>query len=158
MTHKAMSTFQRFVRNNEGSATVEFVLALPILLALMAFSIQYGNALAIRNNLDVAARDAARYLARAPLNDSTGASIDSTFINKSQAMVAERVLFTKSTITTFSANSDVDGATVEVTIDVPFPLLAWLGLFDTATPSLTMSSSEYWVRTGDRVVMEPLGG
>ena len=112
VTHKAMSTFQRFVRNNEGSATVEFVLALPILLALMAFSIQYGNALAIRNNLDVAARDAARYLARAPLNDSTGASIDSTFINKSQAMVAERVLFTKSTITTFSANSDVDGATV----------------------------------------------
>ena len=158
MTHKYMLLLRNAMQDRAGSATVEFVLVLPILLALMAFAVQYGNALSIRNNLDVATRDAARYLARTPLSDSSGATIHPSFTLKSRQMVEQRVLNTKSTITNFSATSDQTGANVQVTISVPFPLLAWIGPFDTASPSMSMSSSEYWVRTGDRIIMVPVGG
>lgn len=159
MTHNLDYLFRKFLGDQRGSATVEFVLALPILLAMMAFAVQYGNAMSIRNNLDVATRDAARYLARAPLANATGTSIDATFVQAARDMVQDRVLNTKSTITGFTAVSNATGASIDVTIDVPFPLLAWMGFFEeTASPSISMKSTENWVRTGDRIVMVPLGG
>ena len=146
-----------FVRDKTGSVTVEFVIALPILFAILAFCVQYGNALKVRNNLDVASRDAARYLARAPLN-SAATDVDVYFKNKARKIVDDRVEKTKSTITSFSPVSDATSASVSVTIDVPFPLLRWIGLFQTENPSLSMSSSESWARTGDGITTTSSSG
>lgn len=124
---------------------------------MLAFAVQYGNALKVRNNLDIASRDAARYLARAPL-DSSGNAVDSFFINQAQQLIVARIAATKSTISTFTSSSDATTATVNVTIDVPFPLLAWIGLFDTADAALSMSASESWARTGDTVMTTSSSG
>ncbi len=150
MTCRSSAKVRNFVSDSDGSSTVEFVLALPVLLAMLAFAVQYGNALKVRNNLDIASRDAARYLARAPLNEA-GTGIDAYFKVRARQIVADRVENTRSKISNFAPESNATTATVAVTIDVPFPLLSWIALFDTATPSLSMSSAESWARTGDTV-------
>jgi Flp pilus assembly protein TadG len=148
---------RRFLSDRAGSVTVEFVIALPILLAILAFSVQYGNALKVRNNLDVASRDAARYLARAPLN-AGATDVDVYFKTKARQIVSARVEKTKSTISSFTPVSDATSASVAVTIDVPFPLLRWIGLFSGASPTLSMSSSESWERTGDGITTTSSSG
>lgn len=140
----------RFWREDRASVTVEFVVALPILLAMLAFSAQYGNALKIRNNLDVATRDAARYLARAPL-DTGGGSVDPQFIDQARTMIEARVISAKASINSFSATSDDTTANVDVSIEVPFPILSFIGLFDTAEVTFAIAASETWVRTGDKI-------
>lgn len=157
MTRLFRSIFRRFLEDNRGSSTVEFVIALPILLAILAFAVQYGNALKVRNNLDIASRDAARYLARAPLN-AGGTDVDTIFKNRAKTIVEDRIDTTKSTLASFAATSDSNAVTVNVTINVPFPLLTWIGLFDSADPSLTMSASESWARTGDTVTTTSSSG
>jgi len=157
VTRLCYSKIRQFLSDNRGSSTVEFVIALPILLAILAFSVQYGNALKVRNNLDIASRDAARYLARAPLN-SSGTDVDNVFKIAAKKIVSDRIDTTKSNISSFVSTSDVTSVTVNVTIDVPFPLLNWIGLFDTADASLTMSASESWARTGDTVTTSSTSG
>jgi len=65
VTSRLGTKARNFLKDKAGSVTVEFVIALPILLAILAFAVQYGNALKVRNNLDVASRDAARYRPKA---------------------------------------------------------------------------------------------
>ena len=142
-----------FWHDNSASSTVEFVIALPILLGMLAFAVQYGNALKVRNNLDLASRDAARYLARTPLQDNGGGTnVDQVFLDRARSIIENRLGSTTSTITSFQSSSDDTQATVDVTIEVPFPLLTWIGLFESAEPSLSMSSSERWTRTGTTIV------
>lgn len=148
---------RNFISDTEGSSTVEFVIALPILLGMLAFAVQYGNALKVRNNLDVASRDAARFLARAPL-DPSGNDVDNYFKQRARQIVAARVENTKSMISNFVPTSDATKVTVSVTIDVPFPLLEWIGIFDTASPNLSMTSTESWERTGDTVITTSTSG
>lgn len=148
---------RKFWTDTTGSSTVEFVIALPILLAILAFAVQYGNALKIRNNLDMASRDAARYLARAPLN-AAGTDVDVFFKNTAQQLVASRVANTKSSIASFVSASDASSATVNVTIDVPFPLLKWISFLDPTHASLSMSSVESWARTGDGITTTSTSG
>ena len=157
MTSHLGEKARRFLADRAGSVTVEFVIALPILLAILAFSVQYGNALKVRNNLDVASRDAARYLARAPLN-AGATDVDVYFKTKARQIVSARVEKTKSTISSFTPVSDATSASVAVTIDVPFPLLRWIGLFSGASPTLSMSSSESWERTGDGITTTSSSG
>ena len=157
MTRQSRKIAKNWIKDDRGSSTVEFVIALPILLAMLAFAVQYGNALKVRNNLDIASRDAARYLARAPL-DSSGNSVDSYFTSQAQQLVSSRMGSTKSTIASFASSSNATAATVDVTINVPFPLLRWIGLFDSADANLSMSSSESWARTGDTVITTSTSG
>ncbi len=157
MTCRSGANARKFLNDINGSSTVEFVIALPILLAMLAFAVQYGNALKIRNNLDMASRDAARYLARAPLN-AAGNDVDVFFKNTAQQLVSSRVTGTKNTISAFTSVSDATSATVDVTIDVPFPLLQWIGLLDPEHATLSMSASETWSRTGDGVITTSTSG
>ena len=157
MAHIIPWSIRRFGSDTRASVTVEFVIALPVLLAMLAFSVQYGNALKVRNNLDVAARDAARYLARAPL-DPTGTAVDQVFIDRARQLIAERVATSKATVANFTATSDVTASNVNVTINVPFPLLTYIGLFNTVDANIPMSASENWTRTGDTIVTTATSG
>jgi Flp pilus assembly protein TadG len=132
---------------------VEFVIALPLLLAMLAFAVQYGNALKVRNNLDIASRDAARYLARVPLQQTgSDISVAQVFIDQARSIIENRLGSSDSMITNFDSSTDAIQASVDVTIQVPFPLLEWIGLFDQTDASLTMNASERWTRTGTTIV------
>jgi len=55
-----------------GTATVEFALALPLLLFLMLATAEVGRLLSHYNTLTKSVRDAARYLAANAIQNSTG--------------------------------------------------------------------------------------
>lgn len=55
-----------FARDRRGSNTVEFVISIPILLAVLVLSTEYGKILHQRTVLDSAVADATRYLSRVP--------------------------------------------------------------------------------------------
>jgi len=148
---------RKFFKDSSGSVTVEFVIAMPILLAVLAFAVQYGNALKVRNSLDFSARDAARYLARAPLN-AEQTDVDQIFKDRARLIIANRVETSKSRITTFSSVTDSTTASIDVTVDVPFPLLKWIGLFDGAEATMSMSTKESVLRTGDSVTTTSTSG
>lgn len=151
MAHLWFRKLVSFATDTRASVTVEFVIALPVLLAMLAFAVQYGNALKVRNNLDVATRDAARYLARAPLNVG-GTAVDQVFIDRAEQIIKDRIETGKAQVASFAATSNTLTSTVDVTIDVPFPLLTMIGLFDSAQANIAISATEDWTRTGDTVV------
>jgi len=63
--------------DRSGSAAVEMVLVLPILLALMLGAVDVGNFFLSEHVVDKAVRDAARYAARLPLADYTDCTVPS---------------------------------------------------------------------------------
>ncbi|MEM0987799.1 MAG: TadE/TadG family type IV pilus assembly protein [Pseudomonadota bacterium] len=66
--------FQAFLRDDRGNAGLEFVTTLPLLMGVMVFTAEYGQALRARMALDSAVQDIARYLARAPMDNTTVAN------------------------------------------------------------------------------------
>jgi len=62
---------KKFAWDDRASVSVDFVVAIPILLAVLVFTSEYGRVLQMRTVLDNAVADAARYLARAPKDDAT---------------------------------------------------------------------------------------
>lgn len=149
MTSRLRSLFSVFRTDTRGGATVEFVIALPILLAIMGFSVQYGHALSVRNSLDIASRDAARYLARAPL--STSGDIDPVFLINAYDIIDSRVSGGDSVITDFTPTSTTANATISVTVNVRFPLLKIISLFDSSDPTVALTATESWARSGTLV-------
>ena len=81
---------RRFFGESQGAITVEFVVTLPILLAALGFAEQYGQAMQTRNSLDVAARDAARFISRAPL-DPTGTTVPDLFLCTARGIIETRM-------------------------------------------------------------------
>lgn len=61
-----------FAREERGTAGLEFITTLPLLLGVLVFTAEYGQALRARMALDSATQDIARYLARAPVDNVTG--------------------------------------------------------------------------------------
>lgn len=60
---------RRFSADDRGNAGLEFVTSIPLLLGVLVFTAEYGEALRSRMVLDNALHDVARYLARAPVDD-----------------------------------------------------------------------------------------
>ncbi len=63
-----MSWLLEFLACERGTAAVEFVVALPLSVALTVMAAEYGNGLMAREQLDSALSDATRLLSRAPLD------------------------------------------------------------------------------------------
>lgn len=59
-----------FIKDDRASVSVDFVVAIPILLAVLVFTSEYGRVLQMRTVLDNAVSDATRYLARAEWDDN----------------------------------------------------------------------------------------
>ena len=74
-----------FARDRRGSNTVEFVISIPILLAVLVLSTEYGKILHQRTVLDSAVADATRYLSRLP-QDTNG------FLPNESIAVAYRII------------------------------------------------------------------
>jgi Flp pilus assembly protein TadG len=137
-----------FKRDTSGTVTVEFVITLPFLIGVLAFASQYGQAMQVRNALDIATRDAARYMARAPLN-GTGSTIDPIFIANAQTLINRRLGSAVEAVRFNTLTSTADVTMVDVEVDVSFPLLEWIdrGEGGTDFSSFTMEATETWPRT-----------
>lgn len=124
--------------------TVEFVIAVPLLLGVLAFAVQYGYAMQVRNALDVAVRDAARYMSRAPVDPATG-SVDTSFLVKAADLVHRRIGGAAAVeVNDLRITSEM--AAIKATATVSLPLLRAL-VFATGSPAISeiaMVSCEGW--------------
>jgi Flp pilus assembly protein TadG len=71
MTKRGRFSVSNFWRQRSGSATVEFVCTIPLILAAMAFSFEFGRALWAHQILTENVRSAVRFLSRNELNDAS---------------------------------------------------------------------------------------
>lgn len=136
---------RRFAAASRGAVTVEFVVTLPVLIAVLAFASQYGRAMQVRNALDVATRDATRFLSRAPLNQ-TG-QVPPTFVGNAEQLVLNRIDGLADDVRFVSVTSDALAAQMEVEVDVSFPWLALVSFGENDYTSITMTAGEVWPRT-----------
>jgi len=75
---------------DEGAAvSVDFVVAIPILLAVLVFTAEYGRVLQVRSVLDNAVSDSVRYLARVPHDGNC--VYDQSVIDVAEQFITSRV-------------------------------------------------------------------
>lgn len=86
----AVRQAHRFLNDRRASVSVDFVVSIPILLAVLVFTTEYGRVLQMRTVLDNAVSDATRYLARAPLNDE-GTGYSPQIVEFAQSLITNRV-------------------------------------------------------------------
>jgi hypothetical protein len=138
-----------------GTASLEAIIVLPLLISLMAGGVEFGRILSAYGTADKSMRDAARYLARVPKGSVDGWGLDNA---KSLAIYGkldgnadtDPKLITgwaPDTITC-STCADVDAGTTDVIhfhADVPFTvvILSAVGLPNTYTISVT--HEERWI-------------
>jgi Flp pilus assembly protein TadG len=152
----------RFCVEQRGAVTVEFVVAVPLLMAVLAFAVQYGYAMQVRNALDVAVRDAARYMSRAPIDPATG-TVDTAFLDKASELVRDRIK-ASATVTVNDMRITEDLAAIRATASVQLPLLAALLPITggTVIDRIDMVSCEGWSVSESRdsggVLAESLSG
>lgn len=79
-----------FAKDDRASVSVDFVVAIPILLAVLVFTSEYGRVLQMRSVLDNAVSDATRYLARAPRN-SDGLTYPANVIDIAEQIITQRI-------------------------------------------------------------------
>lgn len=97
--------FIRFIADERGSAAMEFVVTLPLLLVILVLAYEYGEAFATREALDSSVRDATRYLARSPAADGVNndneqvPEIQLFFINNAIELISARTGYPTSDIT-----------------------------------------------------------
>lgn len=81
---------RRFFVDRSASVTVDFVISIPILLAVLVLTSEYGRVLQMRATLDNAVADAARYLSRAPF-DETGAAFPPDVVGIADRLITSRL-------------------------------------------------------------------
>ena len=121
-------------KDDRASVSVDFVVAIPILLAVLVFTSEYGRVLQMRTVLDNAVSDATRYLARAPIDDNTGQFPDDVVtiarqfiterINVQHVAVSQPVTNTVSS----SASTSYDTVSLTVSIGVETPAISVISL------------------------------
>ncbi|MEM8751628.1 MAG: TadE family protein [Pseudomonadota bacterium] len=67
------SRIRAFTAGARASVSIDFVVSIPILLAILVLTSEYGKVLRARSALDNAVADAARYLSRVPIDPDTNA-------------------------------------------------------------------------------------
>jgi Flp pilus assembly protein TadG len=84
MGRASSSLLGRFLRDDGGGVTVEFVATLPMMLAALAVVFEFGRGLWYHHVVTKGVRDAARYAARypAPGTDCTALDEDADFLER----------------------------------------------------------------------------
>lgn len=85
----------RFLAEERGTASMEFVVTLPLLLGPMIVTAEYGDALSARERLDSAVAEAAHLLAHAPAMPGPAPTdppvLIQRFVDRAEALVAARM-------------------------------------------------------------------
>ncbi|MEM6933127.1 MAG: TadE/TadG family type IV pilus assembly protein [Pseudomonadota bacterium] len=152
----------QFLADERGSAAMEFVVTLPLLMGILVIAYEYGEAFATRESLDSAVRDATRYIARAPAAD--GLDVDSNqvpeiptyFVNNAIELISTRTGYPTSEINfNYNIQANQTGSAlrspffevlVEVRLIVSLPTLRifgnWIGSSDSPEGGFTMIASD----------------
>lgn len=153
----------RFLGDERGAAGLEFLAASPLLFGVMVFTAEYGQALRYRISLDGAVQDIARYLARAPVQETTDEAGNPSiafyleFLTEADAMLDARlgrdVTMSVSVSTADSANFRTPFFIIEVggAVTVPMPLLGVINIWndDDLPTGLTMAAAQQARWMGD---------
>lgn len=145
------ANFRRFLADEDGAAAIEFLMSLPLLIGVLLFTSEYGNALRAKMVLNTATADAARLLARSPLQEDSGTgklSVYEDFRTDAGNMVAgmiggpvniSTVVYTPSG--SFASRSDILMIRVTADASLTMPLLGfinntleWAGQFAIGAP------------------------
>lgn len=141
---------RRFARDDAAAVSVDFVVAIPILLAVLVFTSEYGRVLQMRSVLDNAVADATRYLARAPL-DGTGAGFSPTVINIAEQIITRRInanhiAVGEPVVSTVNASASSTFTTVSLTVSVgvetPAISVIALASYEEPNPEIDTASPE----------------
>ncbi len=134
-----------FAIDRSGTAGLEFVTTVPLLLGVLVFTSEYGEALRSRMALDSAVQDIGRYLARAPVDLVQGQPPTIAFYeaveNEAQALLAQRVdrllSFEVATYTVDTSTFRDPYYVVEIRASSwePLPLLAVINIFSDSDPA-----------------------
>lgn len=127
--------FGRLFGDRRGSVSVDFVVSIPILLAVLVFTTEYGRVLQMRTTLDGAVSDATRYLARAPLN-AEGTGYSDAVIAVAEQLITSRINTTRINIgtpviadlTDQTASADYRTVSLSAAVGVATPALAVIAL------------------------------
>lgn len=148
---KIQGGVQRFLSDDSGTAGLEFVCASPLLLGVLVFTAEYGQAMRARLMLDSAVQDAARFLARAPADrgiDDANGNPTIKFYN-SFLMTADQTFFARMN----DGDSSTGGLNIQVrtvdatnfrepyyvidvtgTVTIDMPLLSLINIFSSQSP------------------------
>lgn len=167
-----MALKHRIGRSDEGTAILEMTLVMPLLLLLLGGFTEFGRMLHHHQQVEAAVRDAARFLARAPLTGTApsacgGESFGSyTTAARNLALYGSTTVGTESTVpywkseeagsTTFCIAGPTDrtvtsgGATVtvpvvSVTVNLTYQDTGLLGLVGVTAPTLTAVHEQRWI-------------
>ncbi|MEM9049999.1 MAG: TadE/TadG family type IV pilus assembly protein [Pseudomonadota bacterium] len=140
-----------FAKDQRAAVTVEFVVAVPLLMAVLAFAVQYGYAMQVRNALDVAVRDAARYMSRAPI-DETSNSVSASFLSKAEQLVNDRISDAAAvTVDDMLITDDVVAIKATATVELPLlQILEWFSTEEGELSRIPMVSCEGWAVSESR--------
>jgi Flp pilus assembly protein TadG len=137
----------RFVRNEHGAVTIEFVVMLPVFLAALAFSYEFGQLFLAQQSTINNVRAAGRYLARVELNGTNE--------NNAERIIRRGVLSGGTTPDYMvgvcqAPNPDCitfDGDTIDIVVRVNYPLSIF-GFIDSNAPAtlpFTIHEHYRWV-------------
>ena len=139
---KIWKNFRTFLSDEDGTAGLEFVASSPLLLGVLVFTAEYGQAMRARLVLDRAVQDAARYLALAPADkgavDASGnptIAFYNDILNTAENLIEQRVnggvAFTVTTETVDSVNFREPYYVIRVQASsaIDMPLLSLINLF-----------------------------
>ncbi len=134
-------SFHRFLLDDSGTAGLEFVTTSPLILGVLVFTAEYGQALRTRMVLDSAVQDAARFLARSPVDNATidpnnpEISFYPATLTQAEQLIEERVgrqiAFTAvpATMESTGFRTPYYRIAVTATMSVDLPLLSLFNIF-----------------------------
>lgn len=151
-----MVLLDRLRRGDEGVAVLEMALVLPVLFLLMGGFLEYGRMLLDHQRIEAAARDAARFLARARTVEPGCTDVASGGTAAQAASHTARLLAvygrpdaTATPVIPYWPGEGLDticiarttdatgAAVVSVTITLPYEGLGLLGLVSSSQPTLS---------------------
>lgn len=145
-----------FLADEDGTAGLEFVATSPLILGVLVFTAEYGQALRTRMVLDSAVQDAARFLARSPVDNATtvpGTPLISFYpatLTEAEQIIEERIgqpvgfSATAVTIDPTGFRTPFYRISVTATTAVDLPLLSLFNIFreDPSDGDIILSDGE----------------
>ena len=136
-----------FAKDDAAAVSVDFVVAIPILLAVLVFTSEYGRVLQMRSVLDNAVSDATRYLARAPL---TGNAFPAEIVEVAEQIIRQRVNVQHIAIAPpeitpnvpASATSSYTTVSLTVSVGIETPAISVISLAAYGDPNPTVSGED----------------
>jgi Flp pilus assembly protein TadG len=122
---RTLGRIRRLLADKSGTVSIDFVVSIPILLAVLVLTSEYGRVLQARSALENAVADATRYLARVPLVQPGETTFDPAIVAIAENLIRSRI--NSEYIVISAPQIDNDG---------PFRTVALAAAVSVATPAL----------------------